>query len=90
MGCNYYLRYNICDKCGRHDEIHLGKASPGWKFLLQYNNGQYYTTWEEMKGWLLRMTLLGAEIVDEYNRRTTLKKFIRLVESKQSEKSRPH
>jgi len=35
------------------------------------------------------MILLGAEIVDEYNRRTTLKKFIRLVESKQSETSRP-
>ena len=34
MGTNYYLRYNFCPYCGRYDEVHIGKASAGWKFVF--------------------------------------------------------
>jgi len=35
MGTNYYIVDNVCDKCGRYDEIyHIGKSSGGWCFSL--------------------------------------------------------
>jgi len=35
MGTNYYLIYNECKCCNRHDKVHLGKSSYGWKFTFQ-------------------------------------------------------
>ena len=35
MGTNYYIIYNECKCCNRHDKLHLGKASGGWKFSFQ-------------------------------------------------------
>lgn len=40
MGTNFYLTLNECDKCGRFDELHIGKASAGWQFLWQGFNPQ--------------------------------------------------
>lgn len=38
MGTNYYIRYNICECCDRHDELHLGVSSYGWSFTFQAIN----------------------------------------------------
>lgn len=32
MGTNYYIRYNVCEKCHRSNELHIGKSSVGWSF----------------------------------------------------------
>lgn len=34
MGTNYYWIHNHCDKCNRHDVLHIGKSSGGWAFSL--------------------------------------------------------
>jgi len=85
MGTNYYMKYNLCDKCGRFDEIHLGKASAGWRFMLQYNEGKYYKNWKEMKEWLKKMIKGGAVIKNEYGEEISLDEFINIVESKKKE-----
>lgn len=36
MGTNYYVKSNICEKCGKSDEyLHIGKSSAGWCFSLK-------------------------------------------------------
>lgn len=85
MGTNYYMKFNLCDKCGRFDEIHLGKASCGWRFMLQYNDGKYYKTWKEMKEWLKDQIEKGAVIRNEYGEEVSLDEFIEIVESKRHE-----
>jgi len=85
MGTNYYMKYNLCDKCGRFDKIHLGKASAGWRFMLQYNEGKYYKNWQEMKEWLKKMIDDGAVIKNEYGEEVSLDEFINIVESKKNE-----
>lgn len=91
MGTNYELVNNYCIHCGRGERIHLGKSSMGWVFTLQYNNGQYYKNWEEMKIWLQSEHQKGNIIKDEYDNKKSLKDFIRLVETKQKrEENRRH
>jgi len=46
MGTNYYHRTNICEKCGRFDETHIGKSSWGWTFSFHGPNGvSSYANW---------------------------------------------
>ncbi len=54
----------------------------GWKFGLQYNDGKYYKNWKEMKRFLSKS---DGQIFDEYGDKISLKKFIDLVESKQTQ-----
>jgi len=83
MGTNYDIKYKICSKCKRFDELHLGKSSGGWKFCLQANEFKYYKNWSEMRKWLLKMTRQGAVIRNEYNEKVLFEEFVTLVESKQ-------
>jgi hypothetical protein len=59
-------------------DIHIGKASMGWKFLFNHNDWQYYTDKESLYQWLDTV-----EIVDEYGRKVTKEWFINLIESKE-------
>jgi hypothetical protein len=77
MGTNFYIRENECDKCRRHEEVHLGKSSAGWKFSFQYNGGRYYKNIEEMREWLK-----DKKIWDEYWCEISHRDFWSLVESK--------
>jgi len=86
MGTNYYLRTAICKECRRYDTLHLGKHSFGWVFHLQYNNGKFYTTWEQMKKWLKEKIEGGGKIFDEYGEEINLNSFIRLVQKLQRDK----
>lgn len=81
MGTNYYARVNICDKCGRYDDIHLGKSSMGWQFSFQFNGGQYYKNVRQMKEWLK-----DKIIVNEYNEGISQDYFWKMVKEKQKEK----
>ena len=79
MGTNFYVKSEPCKCCGRSEEdIHLGKSSVGWKFMLQSNDFNHYVNWLEMKGWLV-----GKKIENEYGESITLEKFAKWVESNQ-------
>ena len=78
MGTNYYVKINYCEKCGRGDEIHLGKSSMGWKFSFQYNSGEFYKNVFEMQEWLR-----DKRIKDEYGARISYKDFWEMIEKKQ-------
>ena len=91
MSTNFYAYSNICKRCGQDlpeavkcEEIHLGKSSVGWQFILQANGYKYYKNWKEMKGWLV-----GKVIVDEYEREVSLKEFAEWVENRKDTKE-PH
>ncbi len=91
MGTNYYLIKNFCHSCNRGDKIHLGKLSHGWVFSLQYNNGEYYKSWPEMKRWLKKELKKGGFIVDEEEKPThdsgiDLQVFMNRVEDSYADK----
>jgi len=86
MGTNFYIKRNVCKHCQREEEkIHLGKSSVGWIFGLQYNYGEYYTNWSDMKKWLKKELDNNSLIFDEYGIKISLKDFISWVESTQSQ-----
>ncbi len=88
MGCNYYLRENRCECCGRTDEEkHIGKDSVGWQFSFQGYRAEGAEPGERIVSyadWLKRLDA-GGEIYDEYGDRVTLDEFKALVQAKQSE-----
>jgi hypothetical protein len=78
VGTNYYAKFKVCCKCGRSEQLHLGKSSAGWTFLLQANHFEYYKTWPEMKRWLK-----DKVIENEYGDPVSRADFVRQVEGKQ-------
>lgn len=80
MGTNYYHRTNICPKCGRFDEKHIGKSSSGWTFSFQGSNKiRSYKDW-------LEILESGGKIYDEYYCEVPLDKFKKMIENKKQEK----
>jgi len=84
MGTNYYARYNICEFCGRYDELHIGKSSAGWTFIFQAQEDEI--TIKSYKEWI--EFLLGEEIkiFDEYGDELTIVDFKDIIENKKKEK----
>jgi len=80
MGMNYYVKLDECKHCGRFEEIHLGKASCGWKFLFQLNGKKYYSSIDELKEWLK-----GKEIINEDDELVSHEEFWGVVAKKQLE-----
>ncbi len=85
MGTNYYTRENECDKCGRYEQIHLGKSSHGWQFTFQYNGGLYYKGVTQMENWLK-----DKNIWNEYNEPVTHEDFWGMVKEKQNSRNKNH
>ncbi len=85
MGTNYFHRTNICEKCGRHDERHIGKSSMGWVFTFQaYGNNDIEDNEPVImsyKDWLKALEA-GGKIFDEYGEETSLDDFKAMVERK--------
>ena len=96
MGTNYYAHIKKVDDLKEqiekilHREIfidgypfHLGKASVGWKFHLQYPLGcpRPYYDWLSMKEWLK-----DKIIKNEYGDEISYKNFVGIVESLQKVK----
>lgn len=83
MGTNYYARYSPCPTCGRCSvEKHIGKASCGWKFLLQSHPD--ISSWED---WKKELSDSKVQIFDEYNEKISTEKLFELVDSKQNDDS---
>lgn len=85
MGTNYYARVNCCDLCGRYDEMHIGKSSYGWRFVVDASHGRNYI-FEEFCEWL---DFEVNKIIDEYGNRISKKELMEKIESKSKDKSHP-
>lgn len=85
MGTNYTWRHNICECCGRYDELHICKS-------LTTFRGHFGDEWDEeraafvypplitsWKDWTERL-LSGGEVWNEYGDRIDTHEFINLVE----------
>ena len=82
MGTNYYHRTEVCEKCGRYDDRHIGKSSGGWLFNFRgYPPDEWQPSRPVIKSYQDWLAILesGGEIYDEYNRKVTLDEFKRVV-----------
>ena len=85
MGTNYYLHYDICECCGRHNEKHIGKSSAGWQFSFRgYRSPEYQPPITSFEDWKKELQIEG-KIFDEYGREISYEDFVALVEKKRSE-----
>ena len=82
MGKNYYARINICECCGRYDEIHIGKSSFGWRFAVEINE-EYYKTLDELNQFLNKE---NVKLVDEYGKELDPNSLFLLIEDKKDDK----
>ena len=91
MSTNFYLRAKPCDKCALSPpDIHLGKRSAGWRFLVQGYRGEMpgympagVTSWADLQALCLEMINNGWRIVDDYDRELTFGEFKTEVDATQ-------
>lgn len=88
MGTNFDVRYNICEECGRYDDLHLGKSSIGWEFCFQ---GYEYHDFRQLrirsiKDWKDFIDKNNGKIFDEYNRECTWDEIMTWTEGKKEGK----
>ncbi|MCK5018870.1 MAG: hypothetical protein KAS32_17540 [Candidatus Peribacteraceae bacterium] len=78
MGTNYYAKIDKCDCCGHApDDVHIGKSSSGWTFLLHSDPGLKLTdlySWQEF--------MMGKEIVDEYGNQVGFRGMLSIIMSR--------
>lgn len=98
MGTNFYLRFK---KPGNIDDIHLGKSSAGWMFLIAgykspgilLDSNLYAPipvhSMRDLMALIAKGISLGAVIVDEYNTEQDLLKFGQWVRSTRYWNSKP-
>ena len=91
MGTNYYA---VRNKASLEEPIHIGKSSFGWLFLFHEQNNTWrdipveWHNYEQVNKWLYKNTVESKKyvILDEYDKKISYKKFIDLVETKQTDK----
>ena len=89
MGTNYYLRHDICNKCNRYEELHIGKSSHKWKFLFHSIKKEDLTTYDRWVDFLkIETENEGAKIFDEYGAEIELKELLDLITEKQGNKEK--
>lgn len=90
MGTNYYWRHNICEHCGRYEEVHIGKSSAGWQFTLHgYRDNLIHLSDPEVElsvkvlSWKDWKELLSREgkIFNEYGNEVPLADLVANVEA---------
>jgi len=74
MGTNYYLRTNICDKCSRYDELHIGKSSAGWHFSLHIKPEIGIN---DLESWKTQFAL--GKIFDEYGDEVSIEEMLNII-----------
>jgi len=85
MGTNYYMRENICNSCGRYNELHIGKSSYGWAFSLRiYIDENIRTLSDWKKLWQDPKNL----IFDEYDNAITVDEMISCITDRQRYRGR--
>jgi len=76
MGTNYYATVNKCEHYERQDQLHIGKSSAGWCFLLHvFEDAAEGPT--SLAEW--RALLGGASIETEYGDRVTFKEMMAII-----------
>lgn len=81
MGTNYYLHTDFCPCCGKpKKEIHLGKCSVGWKFLIHKTKktSNYKDFCNFIKTGIIK---------DEYGEEWTTEDFLDLVDAHQADET---
>ena len=78
MGTNYYARSETCKKCGRYEEIHIGKSSVGWQFSFHAT-----PTLKSAADWFSYLASDDVEIYDEYGMTMLLDEFLLMTTQKQ-------
>lgn len=82
MGTNYYQRTDICDRCNRYKEKHIGKSSAGWEFSFQgYDDGRVMPRIKSFMDWK-RELQADSKIFTEYGEEISFEDFVKFVESK--------
>lgn len=81
MGTNYYAIVNNCDHCKRHDKLHIGKKSGGWKFSFHGDTELGLRSWEDWKKFLV-----DKVIKDEYDEVVDSAWFVSMVNRSKDEK----
>lgn len=84
MGTNYYAVKKKPRIVKVYDEIHLGKASVGWKFSFQ-RQPEYYNNYEEFEDFILNNK--DFIVKDEYGNVIKPKDLLELIKQKQKEKN---
>jgi hypothetical protein len=67
-------RITAWDEFTEGTRIHLGKRSSGWKFLWNFNSGEYYKTGEE-----LFKFIRSGRVVNEYGEEINQEEFIEMA-----------
>jgi len=76
MGTNYYLQKAKCKHCGRRDDdLHIGKHSRGWAFLLHV----YDPSPKNLKEWIEMFIKDDNTIVDEYGHSLTAGEMLDII-----------
>ena len=82
MGTNYYVTESATDKCGTcghisgGDELHIGKSSGGWVFLLNCYPDKEITTFAD---WIVFMADRRSWITDEYGDPVEFNEMIKII-----------
>lgn len=91
MGTNYnWYPKEKCTHCmGKHDSIHIGKSSYGWRFSLhvepdekiECDNKEYYIT--GLEDWKFLFNIPGSTIVDKNGKTITPEEMITIITDRQ-------
>ena len=75
MGTNYYMKEDVCEHCGRGEELkHIGKSSHGWNFTLHIYPEEDI---KSLHDW--EMLWMGEDIVNEYNNKIPEKEMLKII-----------
>ena len=89
MSTNYYQRTDICDKCNRYKEKHIGKSSAAWQFFFRgyvdWANEPKIRSFEDWKRELQKEDS-DSKIFNEYGEEISFEEFVKMVEDKQTGK----
>jgi hypothetical protein len=77
MTCDFYIKTNKCDHCGRHDGLKIGHSAFGWPFvcLPPKPHIENFSTWCNY--------IKDYEIYDEYGRLQNNEEFLTWIKSRQ-------
>lgn len=89
MGTNYYLKTNICEKCGRSDKIHIGKSSAGWCFALHVTESYEDPQIQSLDDWKKLWSQPGTKIENEYGEEVTPDQMLNIITNRSGKTDLP-
>jgi len=84
MGTNYNAIYDKCGRCGRSEQIHIGKLSGGWEFMFRAHCEPQLESVADRRRWLKES---GAEVRSEYGDSLSGDDFWALIERSRGKKN---